>query len=248
MKRNVKWIYGIVVFLLLAFLASATVMAKPANEGGSKINNDIVRIDYTYYAKPGINNNSARLDPGYSLMGVKWLVQEDYYVNLSKTTIPYNDAANAIQASVRQWDDYTDCTKTTGLDLFGAVHYSSDLHYGVYDNKNTLEFGPYSNSNVIAITSIWYSKRTKSILEYDMLFNNKDYTWSVTSAGNANSMDLQNIATHELGHAIGLNDIYKSAFNYVTMYGYSSNGDIQKRTLAAPDIAGLQSMYGGLVQ
>jgi len=57
-------------------------------------------------------------------------------------------------------------------------------------------------------------------------------------------MDLQNIATHELGHAVGLNDIYSGSCSYVTMYGYSTEGDIGKRTLEQPDITGLQTMYG----
>ena len=57
-------------------------------------------------------------------------------------------------------------------------------------------------------------------------------------------MDLQNIATHELGHGVGLADIYDTTCSAVTMYGYSNNGDIQKRTLEVPDIRGLQTLYG----
>jgi len=57
-------------------------------------------------------------------------------------------------------------------------------------------------------------------------------------------MDLKNIATHELGHAVGLSDIYTTTCNTVTMYGYGSIGETQKRDLAEPDITGLQIMYG----
>ena len=57
-------------------------------------------------------------------------------------------------------------------------------------------------------------------------------------------MDLQNIATHELGHSAGLNDIYSSTCSEVTMYGYSSYGETKKRTLEQPDITGLQKIYG----
>lgn len=57
-------------------------------------------------------------------------------------------------------------------------------------------------------------------------------------------MDLQNIATHEMGHAIGLADIYTSECSEVTMYGSSSMGETKKRTLAAADISGIRALYG----
>jgi cytochrome c biogenesis protein CcdA len=69
-------------------------------------------------------------------------------------------------------------------------------------------------------------------------FINKEYR------ANPALMDLQNIATHELGHAFGMDDIYTDACSSVTMYGYSDNGDISKRTLEQPDITGLRLMYG----
>ena len=56
-------------------------------------------------------------------------------------------------------------------------------------------------------------------------------------------MDLQNIATHELGHAVGMDDIYTDSCSHVTMYGYSYEGDTEKRTLELPDIEGLLRMY-----
>ena len=55
-------------------------------------------------------------------------------------------------------------------------------------------------------------------------------------------MDLQNIATHEFGHAAGLDDYYQCDLE--TMYGYSYYGDIEKRDLYDGDIAGIQKLYG----
>ena len=56
-------------------------------------------------------------------------------------------------------------------------------------------------------------------------------------------MDLQNIATHELGHAVGLDDIYTSTCSEVTMYGYSTYMETKKRTLEQPDIKGISGIY-----
>ena len=115
------------------------------------------------------------------------------------------------------------------------------MHYQLFTIM-ALMFGDYSQSGVIAVASIWINRFTRQIVECDILFDT-DFTW-----GNAEFdptvMDLQNIATHELGHALNLADIYDSTKSYLTMYGYSNNGDIEKRTLAAGDIAGIQKIYG----
>jgi hypothetical protein len=114
--------------------------------------------------------------------------------------------------------------------------------YGVQDYQNAISFGDYEDSGVIAVTSIWYTRRGKQIVEFDILFDT-DYTWGDATI-NPEIMDLQNIATHELGHGVGLGDIYSDTCNKVTMYGYSWNGDIQKRDLEPADITGLQALYG----
>ena len=113
------------------------------------------------------------------------------------------------------------------------------------DGRNELVFGNYSREGVIAITVIWgyFSgpPSRKQIVEFDILFDT-DFTWG--NADNSSVMDLQNIATHEFGHGIGLGDLYDAACFDGTMYGYSTEGEITKRTLNAGDIIGLRSIYG----
>lgn len=108
--------------------------------------------------------------------------------------------------------------------------------------QNAVAFGDYPDDNVIAVTSIWFVRSTKEIVEFDMLFNTR-FVWG-DAMDNPSVMDLQNIATHEFGHGVGLDDIYSSTYSEVTMYGYSYEGDIEKRSLEPQDIAGLQKMYG----
>jgi len=89
--------------------------------------------------------------------------------------------------------------------------------------------------------------RLRKIIEFDILFDT-DYEWGYAGPtdedelGDTSVMDLQNIATHELGHGLGLADIYNCP--EVTMYGYSDYGETQKRTLDGPDITGIQELYG----
>lgn len=70
-----------------------------------------------------------------------------------------------------------------------------------------------------------------------------DFTWGDATIDPA-VMDLQNIATHEIGHGAGLDDVYDLACSEVTMYGYSDYGETKKRTLEEPDITGIQELYG----
>jgi hypothetical protein len=70
---------------------------------------------------------------------------------------------------------------------------------------------------------------------------NTHYSWS--TSGDSDKMDLQNIATHELGHN-GLGDLRSPKDAELTMYAFSSLGETKKRTLGTGDIWGIQKLYG----
>ena len=77
-----------------------------------------------------------------------------------------------------------------------------------------------------------------------MIFDQVDFDWGIVTDPDDPFMDVQNIATHELGHAVGLGDLYESPCTEVTMYGYSADGETEKQTLEPDDITGLQELYG----
>ena len=56
-------------------------------------------------------------------------------------------------------------------------------------------------------------------------------------------MDLDSIVTHELGHSVGLGDLYTAECAEQTMYGYATEGETKKRDLEAGDIVGIQKLY-----
>lgn len=197
------------------------------------------RVDFIHYAKPANIGNPPKTENCYKLMGVKWgALPVSYIINpTNPQELSQDFITSAISVSAETWDSVT--SKELFNNTYGVDY---GVQYGVQDYKNAIAFGDYPQDNVIAVTSVWYTRVGKRIVEFDMLFDT-DFVWG--DATNATSlMDLQNIATHELGHAVGLSDIYSTSCSYVTMYGYSSEGDIEKRTLEQPDITGLQKIYG----
>jgi len=150
----------------------------------------------------------------------------------------------AIQAGAEEWDSYT----TPEL-YDGSVAIDYDAEYGVLDGKNAVVFGDYSTAGVIAVTKVWYNPATKAIAEFDIKFDT-DWTWGDAQSSAATEpddpgavMDLQNIAAHELGHAVGLADVYQTECSDVTMYGYSDYEETKKRDLEEPDIIGISTLY-----
>ncbi len=69
----------------------------------------------------------------------------------------------------------------------------------------------------------------KNTTSYDV-----DFDWSLN--GEAGKMDFENIATHELGHSVGLDDLFTEACSEDTMYGFAATGETKKSTLEGGDI------------
>ncbi len=170
---------------------------------------------------------------------VKWTVLPVSYVinSTNPQALTPEFITSAVSTSAETWD------LAISKELINNV-YTIDptAAYGVQNYKNAITFGDYPTTGVIAVTTVWYNPATKSIVEFDIEFDT-DWTWGDATI-NPTVMDLQNIAVHELGHGLGLADVYESACSIVTMYGYSDYGETIKRTLEAPDIKGLQTLYG----
>ncbi len=137
----------------------------------------------------------------------------------------------AVQAAAQEWN-------TTGASAFtlqyaGTTSATSSSRNGV----NEIFWG--NASGAIALSTCWYSGPT--ILECDIVFESS-LNWGVGV-----NYDVQNIATHELGHWMNLRDLYGDAGGGndadKTMYGFGSSGETKKRTLHADDIAGIRWIY-----
>lgn len=202
------------------------------------------RTIFIHYAKPP-TAGGAKAPTCYKLLGVKWKsLPVNYLVNPTGSGLSDEDVLNSIAASTNEWDSHT----TTALFGTGSIDYTADWDSSYPDGRNEYSWGNYSEPGVIAVTVVWsgvpIGGKGRQIIEYDVLFDT-DYLWQIYPTNTTTQyMDLPNIATHETGHGIGLGDVYEDACSYVTMYGYSWYGEIQKRDLAQPDVTGLQKLYG----
>ena len=100
-------------------------------------------------------------------------------------------------------------------------------------------FGQSFGSNTLAVT--YYSYSGSTMIEADILFNTAQSFDSYRGALRSGSYDIQRVALHELGHALGLAHP-DQAGQHVSAVMNSIISDIY--TLSADDIAGAQSLYG----
>lgn len=113
--------------------------------------------------------------------------------------------------------------------------------YAELYGQGGLPFG----GNYIGVTVFWFSEQAgyNEIFECDLAFNGYDWEWDTSSGGTQGKMDVENIATHELGHWLSLDDLYEADSREYTMYGYSSAGEIKKRSLEYDDEDGIIYLY-----
>jgi hypothetical protein len=187
-----------------------------------------------------------------------------YYVNLGSRAVAF---LGGIQAALQTWEDepnsYMDFgyygTTTAGMSAVGAG--------GNMDGLNVVGWKyltDYYGEGVIAVAAYWYNIVTKELAEVDIAMNSdSSYAWWQNDSGdtawteggainaegvpyspeNPFDVDVQNLITHESGHALVLGDLYADSNSEKTMYGYSGEFELKSRSLEPGDEAGIQAIY-----
>jgi len=175
----------------------------------------------------------------------KWKADPPEPYVLKTTNDDVSDAfvVSTISTSLETWDT------EVAFDIFGpsVIGTVDGVDTSRPDGKNEVLFGDIDEPNVIASTTIWRTigpPQVREFVEWDMIFNDgSDFTWGDAGMNSA-FMDLQNIATHEIGHATGMAHPDDSCTDE-TMFKFSQTGETTKRSLTSTgDIAGIQKLYG----
>ena len=242
-----RWLVVLLAVFFVFSLAFAGDVG-PANGKPDPSSRKLVKYTFIHYRKEPskpewAKGGGGKTDGEYKFIanGFKWKTQEPFVVNPSNPSgLSASFVYSATNAGFTEWEKY-------GGDIFGplSVDYTAYYDDTTIDGLNTLSFGYYGDPRVIAVTSVWgyYSTNPKwrEIVEVDILFN-VAYAWG-NGTIDSTVMDLQNIATHEIGHDAGMDDLYTLTATEETMYGYSTEGEIKKRDLYKGDIAGIQKLY-----
>ncbi len=145
-------------------------------------------------------------------------------------------AADAVRAAFATWQA-VDCSY-----MAYAYQGVTERTGGGRDGYNTVSWGQADGS----LAKIrWWVDASGSLTEFDIIFA-EDRRWGVDGA--ADRFDIQNVATHEAGHTLVLDDLYDPQATERVMYGYIRKGETHKRVLHRDDIASICALYprGGL--
>ena len=238
---------SLVISILLLSLPSLAVFAE--SEKKPITPSELKCITFIHYAKPdkppGKPDKPDKPDEptlpepdnsAFELLGIYLPDTVTYHVNPNGAP---EEVLAEIQLSFEAWDGETG----KELFIFSSLTNSSGLNL---DGQNTISWRRIAPRSIIAVTRLWYDAADQ-IVEFDIAFN-AFLKWGIDPDDEgpvslSKKYDVQNIATHEVGHVVGLGDLYEDQYRELTMYGYGRTGETIKMSLEEGDIAGAQYLY-----
>lgn len=163
--------------------------------------------------------------------------------------------AEAIRESFRVWKE------VEGVEIY-FVENDESGEPGSRDGKNSiswvnegwssLSFNPPSNALAVTLSS--FDSSSGNIIDADIYFNGQNFDWAVIEGDeDLDKVDVQNIATHEIGHMIGLDHSSVTYFESdpelyeATMFYASGAGETSRRVPQTDDERGIRSLYAASI-
>ena len=150
--------------------------------------------------------------------------------------LTFNQTQSAVSSAYSAWQSVSTATITFSYSGSTSSEWAVDgknVHFWAEDGDDIYDYIDYTVAGV-TIVSI---NQNEEFTDVDIVYNGDDYAWKVDGT----SMDIQSIATHEIGHKIGL---HHSDVTSSTMYG-RYHGPTSMRSLESDDEVGVSFLYRG---
>lgn len=197
------------------------------------------------YLKFGYEVNGREFTLKWNTLPVKYWVSD-----VSVPGVTQSQLQSASDAAFKTW-----ASVPTAAVSYQFQGFTRNLP-GDDDGRITLGFrNEPALDRVLASTSYLIDGSTGELIESDIFFNSA-FAWSVADAGERGRWDVQTIATHEIGHLLGLGHsaigeteqaatggrrvLSSGAVMFPIALG---SGDVTGRRLLADDIAGISDLY-----
>ncbi|MBO0720611.1 MAG: matrixin family metalloprotease, partial [Blastocatellia bacterium] len=153
--------------------------------------------------------------------------------------IPFSQVEQAITASFQSWEDIP--TSTIAFQRGPNITSDKTFHedqFDIYWVEDSEMVNGMDISGALAVTFSDSNAQTGEFTGIAMVFNGVSFTWATD--GRAGSLDVQAVATHEIGHSIGLDH---SPIAASTMFPTTGEGRLEERTLSRDDQIAASIIY-----
>jgi uncharacterized protein (TIGR03437 family) len=155
--------------------------------------------------------------------------------------VPFTQVEAAITSSFKTWEDLATCgiAFTRGANRTETGARNDDI-FQIYWRENSTVDDGLDISGALAVTRLYTftGARAGEIADVSLVFNGKEMQWATD--GNPDRIDIAEVATHEIGHVIGLSHTPVTA---ATMFPRSGEGITRHRTLHSDDQIAASILY-----
>jgi putative cell wall-binding protein len=177
---------------------------------------------------------SAYYDIGFSTNG-SHVTQNPLVYRVNENTADVVGEGAAIAASLATWSNAGSNFRAQK----SATPGTRTAYPPAYDGINDVYFAAGTNfpAGYLAVNYLWYSPGSDVIYETDVVFND-GAAWAIGAV--SGRYDIETIALHEVGHAVGLDDQY---LEYNEAMGAAAS-NATRRALSRSELEGAVYLYG----